>query len=415
VCSSDLWESSGIVTIGSSYLFDVQAHTVVNATGSTSALGGKHIEGGQLILATPISAPTIAAPRSDFNSANTAGTGLPANNPGMSGQYLGDGNEDLLWRNSATGQNVIWYLNGNKFVHNNTTPTQGVDFDYIRTRSDQNWQMIGSGDFNNDNKSDVLWRNKVTGETDVWLMNGKDFASGTSSTATTFAAGDVANILNLAGPNWQIQAIGDFNGDAKNDLVWRNKVTGENAIWYLDGTVDSASSTVKFKSGSFTASTLNASTDYSTLARISDLNWDIEAAADFDGDGRTDLAWRNKATGQNSIWFLNGGNSPSALAQATGFKSAGTNIGAVVEGTDYAYLYTVSDSNWKMKAAADYDKDGNTDLLWQNESNGSTSMWFMNKITNSDLTGSSILRTGDLLNVGAASATSGWRAAGLSA
>ncbi|BAZ31325.1 glycerophosphoryl diester phosphodiesterase [Cylindrospermum sp. NIES-4074] len=55
------WETSGIIEISanavkgrSSYLFNVQAHTVVNGIGSTTALNGNHAEGGQLVLALPV-------------------------------------------------------------------------------------------------------------------------------------------------------------------------------------------------------------------------------------------------------------------------------------------------------------------------------------------------------------------------
>jgi glycerophosphoryl diester phosphodiesterase len=54
------WETSGIVEVESysatqlsSYLFTVQAHTIVNPSGSTSVLGGRYVEGGQLLLAVP--------------------------------------------------------------------------------------------------------------------------------------------------------------------------------------------------------------------------------------------------------------------------------------------------------------------------------------------------------------------------
>jgi len=35
--------------------------------------------------------------------------------------------------------------------------------------------------------------------------------------------------------NWQIAGTGDYNGDGKVDLLWRNRVTGVNAVWYMDG------------------------------------------------------------------------------------------------------------------------------------------------------------------------------------
>lgn len=63
------WESTGIVEGPASlatatrvpYLFAIQAHSVVNAAGSTAKLNGAHAEGGQLILARPSSMPTGVA------------------------------------------------------------------------------------------------------------------------------------------------------------------------------------------------------------------------------------------------------------------------------------------------------------------------------------------------------------------
>jgi glycerophosphoryl diester phosphodiesterase len=63
------WETSGIfegpAALATStrvpYLFGVQAHSVVNASGSTTALNGVHVEGGQLLLAKPSSLPTGVA------------------------------------------------------------------------------------------------------------------------------------------------------------------------------------------------------------------------------------------------------------------------------------------------------------------------------------------------------------------
>jgi hypothetical protein len=38
----------------------------------------------------------------------------------------------------------------------------------------------------------------------------------------------VTGVTNLA---WKMVATGDFNGDGKWDLVWRNSATGANVIW----------------------------------------------------------------------------------------------------------------------------------------------------------------------------------------
>jgi hypothetical protein len=74
-----------------------------------------------------------------------------------------DGKPDIVWRNSATGQNVVWYMDG-------VTRTAVA---FLDTVADQNWKMIvGTADVNNDKKLDILWRNSATGANMVWYMNG---------------------------------------------------------------------------------------------------------------------------------------------------------------------------------------------------------------------------------------------------
>ena len=42
------------------------------------------------------------------------------------------------------------------------------------------------------------------------------------------------------------------------------------------------------------------------LATIADTNWELRAIGDLDGDGKADLVWRNKTTGQVIGWLMNG-------------------------------------------------------------------------------------------------------------
>ena len=57
--------------------------------------------------------------------------------------------------------------------------------------ADLNWQVAGVGDFNGDGKADILWRNSSTGENYVYLMNG-----------TTHTGGYLRTQADL---NWQVQ------------------------------------------------------------------------------------------------------------------------------------------------------------------------------------------------------------------
>ena len=37
------------------------------------------------------------------------------------------------------------------------------------------------------------------------------------------------------GPSWQVKGTGDFNGDGKSDILWQGS-DGTPAIWLMDGT-----------------------------------------------------------------------------------------------------------------------------------------------------------------------------------
>ena len=58
--------------------------------------------------------------------------------------------------------------------------------------TDPNWQIVGTGDFNGNGSTDILWRNPVTGVDSVWLMNGTALSS-------------IVDIQpSITDPNWQI-------------------------------------------------------------------------------------------------------------------------------------------------------------------------------------------------------------------
>jgi hypothetical protein len=42
----------------------------------------------------------------------------------------------------------------------------------LPTVTDMNWAIVGTGDFNGDGKTDILWRHGITGQIAVWLMDG---------------------------------------------------------------------------------------------------------------------------------------------------------------------------------------------------------------------------------------------------
>src|SRR2546426_133746 len=176
--------------------------------------------------------------------------------------FDGDCKSDVLWRNSATGEDYLWLMNGR------TIATGG----YLRTVSDPAWQIVGTGDFDGDGRADILWRNAVTGENYIYLMNGLTIAS----------EGCLRTVADQA---WQVKGIGDFNGDRKADILWRNSSTGENYLYVMNGLTI-------------------ASEGY--LRTVADQAWQVKGIGDFDGDGKADILWRNTVTGEDYAYFMNG-------------------------------------------------------------------------------------------------------------
>jgi hypothetical protein len=99
------------------------------------------------------------------------------------------------------------------------------------TVTDQNWSIVGVGDFNGDGKPDILWRNTSTGQNLVWYMNGVTQMSSSS-------------LPDNVDQNWTIVGIGDFNNDVYRDILWRNTATGENMVWYMNGVTQIGTGTV---------------------------------------------------------------------------------------------------------------------------------------------------------------------------
>jgi hypothetical protein len=78
------------------------------------------------------------------------------------------------------------------------------------TNISSNWHIAGTGDFNGDGISDILWRADDGTVTD-WLGQ-----------ANGSFAGNGANFSTNISSDWHIASIGDFNADATDDILWRN-------------------------------------------------------------------------------------------------------------------------------------------------------------------------------------------------
>jgi hypothetical protein len=46
---------------------------------------------------------------------------------------------------------------------------------------------------------------------------------------------DEGYLRTVADQDWQVAALGDYDGDGKTDVLWRNASSGENYLYPLDG------------------------------------------------------------------------------------------------------------------------------------------------------------------------------------
>jgi hypothetical protein len=138
-------------------------------------------------------------------------------NPGTSwhaiktGDFNNDGNADILFQNvdNNNGTPQIWEMNGASIIAQATLPNIG-----------KSWTAIGTGDFNGDGMSDILFQNK-DGTPQIWEMNGTSIL--TQATLTN------------PGSKWHAIGTGDFNGDGMSDILFQND-DGTPLVWNMNGT-----------------------------------------------------------------------------------------------------------------------------------------------------------------------------------
>lgn len=227
------------------------------------------------------------------------------------GDFNGDGRDDVLLRDyNGTITNWLGQANGG-FAINDANAWQGVP---------TSWRVVGTGDFNGDGRSDILWRNS-DGTLTNWL--------GTS------AGGFISNygIAATSVPTeWHVVGVGDFNGDGRDDVLWRHNL-GELSNW-LGQT-----------NGGFVNNGSNS-------GAVVDNTWKVVGVGDFNGDNRGDILWRNDS-GALTNWLG---------TTSGGFADNGSNAS-----------YQVA-TNWRIVATGDYNGDGRDDILWRN-STGTISNW----------------------------------------
>ncbi|NJK28415.1 MAG: VCBS repeat-containing protein, partial [Coleofasciculaceae cyanobacterium SM2_3_26] len=121
--------------------------------------------------------------------------------------------------------------------------------------------------------------------------------------------------------------------DGFADLLWHHQPTGSNAAWLMHGLVPVAPISLAPPSG--------------------ENGWQIATTADFDSDGRSDMLWRNQATGDNAIQLDVAGKGAIAPLPSFPFQT------------------------WQIRGTGDFNGDAQADILWHNTVTGAAMAWVM--------------------------------------
>ena len=291
-----------------------------------------------------------------FNSQGLTVTVVPATNfISYSGDFNADGKQDVLWRNTQTGEVRLWYMNGSNILANDHVATVGLD-----------WQIAGIADFDGTGFSDILWENQNDGSFAIWTMRGDSALSyqypspGTQWSITGVAdlshtgladiiwrniiTGEVrvwrslsplnfsSEFIGFASLDWNVIGTADLIGDGHPELIWRNQNSGEVRAWQLSGTTIIADASLGF----------------------APLNWQIVGFGDFTGNGKQDILWRNTADGSVDAWIMNG-----FTIAAQWFPGA------------------VS-LDWQIQATPDVNGNGINSIFWSNLITGQKVIWTSN-------------------------------------
>jgi hypothetical protein len=227
--------------------------------------------------------------------------------------FTGDGTADILWRDYDQGGLWLWEMNGLNIVSDvqifnamdphflvkavgafNGGTRAGILFQDMRTNATYLWanagslsppsdvtslpyavpglsssddsEVVGTGDFNDDHASDILWHNLADGSFFIWTFNG------THETTTTVDTSQLGRVLGIV----------DVDHDGTADIVGMGG--GGNFAW------------LRMMNG--------APLELRTVRAMPPDQWRFSGGSVYGDTGNTGILWRNRQTGSLDRWDL---------------------------------------------------------------------------------------------------------------
>ena len=175
-----------------------------------------------------------------------------------------DGYADVLLRNESTGEWNMTLLQNRTILEEIAPPMSQV----------LTWEMVDSQDYDGNGSPDILIRNTSSGQWYIYLYEGTSIID----------RGYIRTVL-PEDLREEVQGVADFDGDGKSDVLLRNLDTNAWSVVFMNGRTPTSISDLEINTSSL---------------------WEFNAVADYDADGKADISLRAKSTEQVYIYFLNG-------------------------------------------------------------------------------------------------------------
>ena len=229
--------------------------------------------------------------------------------------FNADGMSDVRWYNAKSRETSIFLMAGTELL---------VPGPVFPGPQGDGWGRVTSLDVNADFMADLAWHNALTDAVKIWLMNG----------TTVLLKGP--EFYSPLGHEWTALAVGDFNADGMDDLLWNDAATGAISIGLMNGTASLPQGKV--------------------IPGPAGSGWRVVLATDFNADGMADVLWYNLITRGMEVWLMSG----------TELFLAGPEIPAP------------PGSGWALVIAGDFNADGRADVIWDNTEIHRCAVWLMN-------------------------------------
>jgi hypothetical protein len=173
------------------------------------------------------------------------------------GDFLGNGGQNVLYENLTTGDVGYYQVNaaGSLLGWTDIGPASTA------------YTIVGTGDFYGTGQDEILFRDNATGDTGFYALNPSGMFAGWHDIGASSTA-------------YSIVGVGDFNGDGTSDVLYRSASTGDTG-WY------------QVNNGNLTS--------WSDIG-VTSTAYSVVGVGDFLGNGTEEALFRNNATGDTGFY-----------------------------------------------------------------------------------------------------------------